>query len=50
MTIRFLLIKAFLTLLTLILIKNNTDSLLIHCLDILSSFDVVVLLIYEMEK
>lgn len=49
-TIRFLLMKSISTVLTFILVKNDSDILLIPILDILSSFIAIILVFYETIK
>lgn len=49
-TIRFILMKVISTLLTFILIKNDSNILLIPILDILSSTIAIILVFFEMKK
>lgn len=49
-TIRFILMKIISTLLTFILIKNDSNILLIPILDILSSTIAIILVFFEMKK
>ena len=49
-TIRFILMKVISTLLTFILIKNDSNILLIPILDILSSTIAIILIFFEMKK
>lgn len=49
-TIRFIVMKAISTIFTFLLIKNDSNVLLIPILDILSSFVAVVLVFWEVKK
>lgn len=49
-TIRFVVMKVISTILTFILVKNDSDLLLIPILDILSSFIAIILVLYKVKK
>ncbi len=49
-TIRFVLMKIVSTFLTFILVKNDSDMMLIPILDIISSFLAILLVFYEIHK
>ncbi len=49
-TIRFIVMKAISTILTFILIKNDSNIILIPILDMLSSFIAIILVFFEIKK
>lgn len=49
-TIRFVVMKVISTILTFILVKNDSDLLLMPILDILSSFIAIILVLYKVKK